>query len=507
MKSLGGDLFVGLHKTMLGESHLRREPAEDLGVRQRLAERIDRGVVREHIKVPIGAMHVDVLELRRRRQHIVGVIRSIREELLEHDGEQVLARESRRDLRGLRRHCDRIAVVDDQRVDRRIGFMQRGTDRAHVDRPRRPTGEQVRPLQRGHVLVEHTAGRQQHATGGTAPVAGQGGQARHRAHRIAATMHALHAVVQADRRGAQMPVVVRQRLDLGGCDAADRGDLFRRILLRALRQRLEAERMTRDVIVVEPILAHQHMHEPERERGIGAGQQRDVLVALLGGRRAVRVDRDQLRPLALGLLRKAPQVQVRRDRVRAPEDDEPAVRERLHRGAGARAQRVVHRLGTRRRADCAIQMACAQPVEETCGHRFALHQTHRPRIAVRNDALRVDRGDRFQACCDRVERLVPGDALECAVTLGPDALQRVKHAVRVVGALEVAADLRAQRTAGGRMRRIAGDLDRDALFPTLLDGHQHRAGVRAVVRAGGLDRRGLHAGGQPSHRAMTALAY
>jgi hypothetical protein len=61
---------------------------------------------------------------------------------------------------------------------------------------------------------------------------------------------------------------------------------------RARKQRVGAERVARDVVLVEPALARQHVDEAERERAVGARQQRNVLVALLGRQRAVRVDGD-----------------------------------------------------------------------------------------------------------------------------------------------------------------------------------------------------------------------
>ena len=207
-------------------------------------------------------------------------------------------------------------------------------------------------------------------------------------------------------------------------------------------------------------------------------------MALLGRQRTVRIDRDQLRAVALGLLRAAPQVQVRGDRVRAPEHDQLRILELLDVGAVARAERCIQRLAARGRADRAVEEARAELVEEALRHRLALHHAHRAGVAVRHDALRIDARDRLQACRDFVERRVPADALEATLALAADALQRMQQPVRVVGALEVAADLGAERARGRRMRRIARDLDRDTPAALTLHRDQHRAGVRAVVRAG-----------------------
>ena len=85
----------------------------------RLAERRDRGLVEQRVGVAVGSVHVEVLELRRRRQHVVGVVGGVGEEVLEHDREEVLAREAARDLRRVGRDRDRVAVVDDERLDLR----------------------------------------------------------------------------------------------------------------------------------------------------------------------------------------------------------------------------------------------------------------------------------------------------------------------------------------------------------------------------------------------------
>jgi hypothetical protein len=45
------------------------------------------------------------------------------------------------------------------------------------------------------------------------------------------------------------------------------------------------------------------VHQAQRQRAVGAGQQRDVLVALVGRLGPARVDADQLGAVALGRLR------------------------------------------------------------------------------------------------------------------------------------------------------------------------------------------------------------
>ncbi len=170
-------------------------------------------------------------------------------------------------------------------------------------------------------------------------MAGECRQAGHGAHRITAPGGALHPVVEPDRRGANLPVVTRELLDLGGRDAAEPRHTLRVELAGTRGERIEAQRVALDVVAVEPAFAHQHMHHAECKGAVRARQQRDVLVALLSRQRTVRIDGDQLRAVALGFLRATPQVQVGRDGVGAPEDDQLRVLELLDVGAIARAER------------------------------------------------------------------------------------------------------------------------------------------------------------------------
>ena len=92
-------------------------------------------------------------------------------------------------------------------------------------------------------------------------------------------------------------------------------------------------------------------------------------------------------------------------------------------------------------------------------------------------AVLVD--DRLPARDDGVERLVPGDALELLGALRPDPLHRVEQPVGMVVALLVVLQLHAETAAGHRVVRVAAHAEQLAV----LDLEQHRAGVRAIVRA------------------------
>ena len=228
------------------------------------------------------------------------------------------------------------------------------------------------------------------------------------------------------------------------------------------------------------------MHQRQRQRGIGAGQQGQVGVAFVGGFGAAGVDAHQPCAVALGLLGMPPEVQVAADGIAAPDDDELAVRKLLHPRAQLAAQRLHQGLGPGAGADGAIQQAGPQAVEEAGGNALALHLAHRARIAVGQDGAGVVRGNGLQPGGDVGQRLVPAHGHElarAALAFGADALHGLQQPLGVVGALGIARHLGAQHTAGGGVVGVALHLDGHAV----LHGGDEGAGIGAIVRAGTTD--------------------
>ena len=430
------------------------------------------------------------------------MVRGVGAEVLQHHGEEVFARKALRHLRALGRHGERVAVVDHHRFhlraeSRGAPAQQVVADGAHVDDSRQLAGGQVGPLQPGVALgaVEPAAAREQQATGTMPPCAHHARQHGDQAHRITTAAHTLHAVVEADGRRARTsprgPVLARQLSDDTGIDATHRRRALGRPGQRARAQRLKAIDMALDVVVVKPVVGDELVHQRQRQRAVGAGQERDVLVALLRRLTGTRVDADEPRPGALGLLRIVPEMHAARDGVAAPDEDQAALGIVLHvhadLGAVGGNQRLTPGVG----ADRAVEPAGAQPVPEARGHALALHQAHRAGIAVGQDRLGVARGDGLQTRRDIGKRFVPAHRHEAPFTLLADAPQRRQHAFRVIGALGIAADLGAQHAMRGGVLGVAGHAGDAAT----LHGDLQRAGVGAVVRAGGLHHGGLGAGG------------
>ena len=363
-------------------------------------------------------------------------------------------------------------------------MQQRIADRRHVDRARR-AANQIGTLQCSSVDRKRTRRRQQRASGRIAPRADERRQARGRAHRIAAAVRALHAIVEANRRRLDRAVIVRKPQHLIGRDAAGLRSAFRRPFGGARRERVEPDGVTLDVISIDEIIRDQNMHDAVRERRVRSGQKRDVLMTLFRRRASIRIDGDDARAAPFRFLHARPQMQIRRDRIAAPDHDQPAVLELLEVHPDRCADDRYPSRFACSRANRAVEERCAQPMEKSAIHRLTLNETHRPAIAVRHDRLRAVRrfDDGSEALCDFVQRFIPRNAREASFAFAADTAHRVQNAIGRVRAIEVTRDFRAELSIRRRMRRIAANFDRLAV----LDGDEHCARVRAIVRARRVD--------------------
>ena len=93
--------------------------------------------------------------------------------------------------------------------------------------------------------------------------------------------------------------------------------------------------------------------------------------------------------------------------------------------------------------------------------------------------------DVFHARRNQVERLVPGDPGERALTLGALPHRRIEQAILAVDPIGEPPDLAADETAGDGVLVAAVDLH----DPAVLDRDVDRAGVGAIQGTGGADRR------------------
>jgi hypothetical protein len=107
------------------------------------------------------------------------------------------------------------------------------------------------------------------------------------------------------------------------------------------RSSVEAAGVARDVIGVVQVLADDDVHHGERQRGVAAGIDEEMLVGGRAGAVAVRIDGVELRAVAPRFHDERPQVDVGAENVGAPGDDQLGVAELLGLGAVADAQRFV----------------------------------------------------------------------------------------------------------------------------------------------------------------------
>jgi hypothetical protein len=202
----------------------------------------------------------------------------------------------------------------------------------------------------------------------------------------------LQPVIHANRCGlaAQVSsaIVLRQGCDLCRFNATNRCGALRRPLQGVVTQSVPAQGVLRQVVVVQPVVADQFMHQRQRQRGIGAGQQGNMFVAFVGRFCAARVDANELGAVALGQLGITPEMQVAANRIAAPDQNELGMRKLLDPHADLAAQGVRQPGTASSGANGAVQQRGPQRVEKPRGHAVSLHQPHGACVAVGQDGLR-----------------------------------------------------------------------------------------------------------------------
>ena len=196
---------------------------------------------------------VELLELRRRRQDDVGVVGGVGEELLADHREQVVAGQSLQRQVLVRGLGDRVAVVDEQGLDRRVEVEAPGQRRAQLELVDN-TGagpDHVGAVQPVPVDRERPQRKLQQAAADVAPGADEGRQAGDRADGLAAAGVPLDGDPDADRRRRGGGVLGGQGDDVVDRDAGDLRRPLRRVLLHPLDELVVADRVVLDVVGVD----------------------------------------------------------------------------------------------------------------------------------------------------------------------------------------------------------------------------------------------------------------
>ena len=176
------------------------QAAEDLGVAQCLARRLGGLDLRRERVVEVGRDDVVGLQEPRRRQHVVGVGRGVREEEIADDGQQVLALQRGTQRRLLGAGGDRVDVPAHERAAA-LAVGEHVREIHLADRVRRIGPRQLRAREPAGVHAARVAAVEvQEARPRAADVAGQRRKRRDGAHDVAAARLALQALAHPEQR-------------------------------------------------------------------------------------------------------------------------------------------------------------------------------------------------------------------------------------------------------------------------------------------------------------------
>ena len=214
------------------------------------------------------------------------------------------------------------------------------------------------------------------------------------------------------------------------------------------------------------------MHHPQRQRRIGPGIDRQMLIRQRSRARLVRIDHNQLRAVTPRLFNKWPQMHIVAMDIRAPRDDQSGMGKVLRRRPQLYPIDTLQRRSARLGADRPSQLRSSQPMKEPAVHRPISQLADRPGVAVRQHALRSKlRRNLLQLRRNLVERLVPRDSLK-RLGLMPLRQRPLRHAcppshriqqpIRRIHPVQILRHLSAQKSPRHRMRRIALHLHRAA---------------------------------------------
>src|SRR5258708_593696 len=173
------------------------------------------------------------------------------------------------------------------------------------------------------------------------------------------------------------------------------------------------------IIGVVEIFTNDDVHHAQRESGIAAGIDEEMLVGQFAGAVTMRVNRVEPRALAPRFDDEGPQVDIGAENIRAPGENEPGVAELLGLGAVLEAGGFDETDAASGRTDGTLEPRRAEAMEEAAVHAGALQETHGAAVAIRQDGFGTGRGgDGFETRGDFIERLIPGDAREAALQIG-----------------------------------------------------------------------------------------
>ena len=315
-----------------------------------------------------------------------------------------------------------------------------------------------------------------------APSARDCGQARRGVHRRRTVAMARETVAHAHIGALGRTVETREFADRRGRNAAHAFGPFGRFVGDMGFERFGAARIARHVIAVGEAFGEQHMHDAQRQGGVGARLYHQMQIGLLCRAGAIGVDDDQLGAARFPRARNMRHhVDLGGDGIAAPHDDQIGFRDlaRVHAALDARTRQPA-RIGQRdadRRILARVTHDVAQAVDAV-----ALHMAHRAGVEIRPHGFgSVFRRRRFQLRGGFVERFVPRDRREAfrPATFGANAAQRYRQTAGMMLAFGVARHLGADHAGrvvvGGGPAHLA-----DPRLGEFLD--LQRANAGAIMR-------------------------
>ena len=372
--------------------------------------------------MPATPVDVVVLQEHGGRQDDVGHRRRLGHHLFVHADEKVLAAEAPLDLRLVRRDRHRVGVLDEHRRHRRTaeqGLRLAAKDRADarlVEEPDRGIAD-VAPFDERLVEAEDGTVGMEGAAALMLPGAGDRCDALRGMHVDGTVPRAAEAVAEAEEGAPGLADRLGKGLDLGDGKAGDRGGPLRRPVAQVCLELARRVGVFLEIIPVGKSIAEEDVHDRAGEGAVGAGLEADGDIRLLHGLVAVDVDDGDLRAALLaGADGMGHHVDLRRDRIGSPDDDEVGASHLARVGAGepsgAGDEAGPGRAGADRVELAGIAFRVPQPINPV-----ALHEAHGAGIVVGPDRLRAELRLRLdEGFRDDVEGVVPADALPSVVS-------------------------------------------------------------------------------------------
>ena len=455
------------------------------------------------MRVPAALIEIVMLHEHRRGQNEIGHGGRFGHELLVDDREEILAGKTLLHLLLLRRDGDRIGVLDEQRrhrplVAQGVGFTEQNVADPRLIELADRAVDHIEALDHRFPQAEGAGIRVESAAAPVLPRAKHGGDAQGRMHVHRAVALAGEAIAQPEEGAALLAQKACDSLDLRGRHPADRLRPFRRPE-REMRLEFGREiREPRHVIAIREVLAQQHMENAGRQRAIRAGSHEKRVIGLPHRLVPVDIHRDDGRaPGFAGLDRVVHHVHLGVHGIRAPDHDDLAfghlARIDARQASRAGDEAGPGHVGADRVVETGIFLRVSQAIDAV-----AHHEAHRSGVVIGPDGLAslLPLGGE-EGLRRAIQGLIPADGPELARTLGAGAQQRFGQPIRVVDALGIARDLRADHAVGVALALEPAHAP-DARIGQNLD--LERAGARAIMRAHGRTKGRLR-GKRSIHRA------